>query len=321
MARMTLPPFVNALPHGIYIVDTGFQRDDFDAAYLIVERGRAAFVDTGTAKKTQRLMHALTALGLAPGDVDWVILTHVHLDHAGGAGAVMLHLPNAKLLVHPRGERHMVNPLALIMGAREVYGPEEMARSYGKVEPIAQERVVTSTDGMTIDFAGRPLQLLHTPGHAKHHHCVWDERSRGFFTGDTFGLSYRDFDTERGAYLLPTTTPVQFDPVALRESVDRMAAYQPECLYLTHYGRVTDVPALQKMMLAQLDDMVALALALKSAEDRHAKLKAGLSSIYLRHLRAHGGTISDERAMALLGLDIELNAQGLEVWLDKDKTL
>jgi glyoxylase-like metal-dependent hydrolase (beta-lactamase superfamily II) len=313
------PPFVRALTDGIHVIDTGFHRPNFDAAYLVVEDGRAAFIDTGTTHSVPRLLAALGSLGLETDAVDWVIVTHVHLDHAGGAGALMQALPHARLVVHPRGERHMVNPSALLAGARAVYGAEEVARSYGEVPPIAAERVLASSDGGTIELAGRPLQLIDTPGHARHHHCIWDARSRGFFTGDTFGLSYREFDTARGPWLLPTTTPVQFDPEPLRQSVRRMLSYAPERMYLTHYGCVEGVPALGSMMLAQIDELVALAEPLRHATDRHARLRNGLTEIYLRRVSEHGCTLTDAQTLSLLASDIELNAQGLAVWLDGDK--
>lgn len=315
----SLPPFVQALPDGIHVIDTGFHRPCFDAAYLMVEDGRAAFIDTGTTHSVPRLLATLAALGLPVETVDWVIVTHVHLDHAGGAGALMQVLPNARLLVHPRGERHMVDPTALLAGARAVYGADEVARSYGEVPSIAAERVLTSSDGLTVQLAKRPLQLLDTPGHARHHHCIWDARSRGFFTGDTFGLSYREFDTAHGPWLLPTTTPVQFDPEPLRQSVQRMLSYAPQRMYLTHYGCVEGVPALGEMMLTQIDELVALAEPLRHVDDRHTKLRQGLCDIYLRRTREHGCTLGDAQTLSLLASDIELNAQGLAVWLDGGK--
>jgi glyoxylase-like metal-dependent hydrolase (beta-lactamase superfamily II) len=305
--------------HGIHVVDTGFHRPDFDAAYLMVEDGRAAFIDTGTTHSVPHLLAALVSVGLAPEDADWVIVTHVHLDHAGGAGALMQALPNARLLVHPRGERHMVDPSALIAGASEVYGADEVARAYGTIVPIPKDRVVTSHDGMTVQLAGRTLTLLDTPGHAKHHHCIWDERSRGFFTGDTFGLSYREFDTANGPWLLPTTTPVHFDPVALKASVQRMLSYSPDSMYLTHYGRVQDVPALGTMLLEQIDELVQVAQTLRDAPDRHQALRHALNEVYLRRVHEHGCTLPDADVLALLASDIELNAQGIGVWLDEDK--
>ncbi len=132
-----------------------------------------------------------------------------------------------------------------------------MDRSYGTLVSVAADRVIKTADGMTLELAGRPLLFLDTPGHAMHHHCIWDERSRSFFTGDTFGLSYRELDTARGAWIMPTTTPVQFQPEALRRSIERMLAFSPRRLLLTHYGPVEDVPRLAALFLAQLDEMVA----------------------------------------------------------------
>jgi len=309
--------FVEAIGNGIRVVDTGFHRPLFDAAYLIVERGRAAFVDTGTNDAVPRLLAALAGAGVGVDAVDYVIATHVHLDHAGGAGLLMRHLPNARLVVHRRGARHLVDPRHLIRSATGVYGEEEIARSYGSLVPVPAERVVTTGDNTTIELAGRALRFLDTPGHAMHHHCIWDEASRAFFSGDTFGLSYRDFDTALGAWVMPTTTPVQFQPAALRRSIERMLAFAPEHMHLTHYGRVGDVARLGALLLGQLDAVVAFARTTMPGPDRHDVLVSGLEAIHLASLRAHGVTLADERIRELLALDLELNAQGLAIWLDR----
>ena len=313
----TEPPFVAAIGNGIRVVDTGFHRPLFDAAYLIVERGRAAFVDTGTNDAVPRLLAALAAAQIGVDAVDYVIPTHVHLDHAGGAGLLMQQLPNARLVVHRRGARHLVDPRHLVRSATGVYGEDEIARSYGTLVPVAAERVVTTADGTTIDLAGRALRFLDTPGHAMHHHCVWDEASRAFFTGDTFGLSYRDFDTAKGAWIMPTSTPVQFQPDALRRSIERMLAYAPTHMHLTHFGSVGDVPRLGALLLAQLDEVVAYARTTRPGPGRHGELVRGLAAIHVASLRAHGVTLADERIRELLALDLELNAQGLAIWLDR----
>ena len=315
-----VPEFVDRLDHGIHVVDTGFHRERFDAAYLIVEKGRAAFVDAGTNHSVPRLLAALDAAGLGPEDVDLVIATHVHLDHAGGVGLLMQHLPRARLVAHPRGARHLIDPVHLVKGATAVYGAEEIERSYGTIVGVPEDRVVQTRDGMTMTLAGRPLLFLDTPGHAMHHHCIWDERSRGIFTGDTFGLSYREFDTARGAWIMPTTTPVQFQPEALRRSIERMLAFTPQQIYVTHYGAVGDVPRLADLLLGQLDEMVTLARSLAAAPDRHEALKRGLEAVHLQSLRAHGVTLGDGRIRELLALDFELNAQGIGIWLDRTTT-
>ena len=318
-------PYVQTIDHGIHVIDTGFHRPMFDASYLIVENGRAAFVDTGTNHAVPRLLAAIEAAGLQRDAVDYVIATHAHLDHAGGAGLLMQQLPAATLVVHPHAAPHLIDPTRLMNSARGVYGDEEVARSYGEVVGVPPQRVLRTEDGMGIALAGRPLKFLDTPGHARHHHCIWDERSRGFFTGDTFGLSYREFDTSSGPWLLPTTTPVQFEPEPLHRSVQRMLAYEPRCMYLTHYGRVGDSAAevrrLGGLLLQQVDAMVALALAIdhesRDDADRHEAMVRSLRILYRGGLREHGCTLRDERVDELLTMDCELNAQGMAVWLNR----
>lgn len=311
-----LPDYLLPYDDGVYGIDTGFHRPRFDAAYLIVHQGRAAFVDTGTNHSVPRLLGALEAVGLSPADVDFVIPTHVHLDHAGGAGLLMQQLPAARLVVHPRGARHMIDPAALYQGALAVYGQAEMDRSYGTLQPVPAERVLQTHDGFTLDLNGRPLLFIDTPGHARHHHCIWDEASGGWFTGDTFGLSYREFDTAEGPWVLPTSTPVQFEPEALKQSIGRLLAMQPRWMYLTHFGRVGHARRLGEMLVDQIDAMVMLAAALRDAPQRHEQLRQGLAALYADRLRGHG--VPDaQQAVQLLELDVELNAQGLAVWLEK----
>lgn len=304
------------LGHGITAIDTGFVRPRFDAAYLIASSGRAAFIDTGTNDALPRLLGAIERAGLTPEAVDYLIVTHVHLDHAGAAGSLLQLLPNARLVVHPRGAPHMIDPTALVKGASAVYGEEQVARIYGVVQPVPAERVLTTHDGQVLMLGGRPLLFIDTPGHARHHHCIWDEASRGWFTGDSFGISYPELVTPSGRYIFPTTTPVQFDPEAAKHSVQRLMERAPECMYITHYGRVDGVSALAGQLLEQIDAMVAVARA-PHAGERHAAIKAGLGALYRGRWQAQGGSLDAARMDEALALDLELNAQGLGVWLDR----
>ncbi len=306
-----------AVIHGIHTIDTGFVRPQFDAAYLVVENGRGAFIDCGTNFAVPRMLAALDAAGISVDAVDWLILTHVHLDHAGGAGELIARLPNAKLVVHPRGARHMIDPSALWAGASAVYGEAVMEQTYGRLRPIPAERVIEAPDGHVVELAGRSLRCLDTPGHAKHHLTVYDARANVCFTGDVFGLSYRDFDTAGGPFILPTTSPVQFDPEALHASIERLLALKPEAMYLTHYGRVESVERLAADLHAQIDAMVGLARAAHGKPDRHAVLVESLTDLYAARAAAHGWDHGRDALCQLLGMDIELNAQGLEAWLDR----
>lgn len=306
-----------SLGHGISVVDTGFVRPRFDASYLVVEQGRAAFIDTGPNNAVPRLLDALQAQGLQPADVDYVIPTHVHLDHAGGTGLLMRHLPNATLLIHPRGARHMIDPSALMEGVRAVYGKEIADRDYGELVPVPEQRVMTTSDGMVIELAGRPLRFMDTPGHAKHHHSIWDEASRGWFTGDTFGIAYPELHTSHGPNMVPATAPVQFDPEALHSTVQRLLQMQPSVMYLTHYGAVTRPERLAVQFLSQVDAMVRAARELANEPDRHEKLRRAFADIYLQELRRSGATHPESFLRDILATDIELNAQGLGAWLNK----
>jgi glyoxylase-like metal-dependent hydrolase (beta-lactamase superfamily II) len=306
------------LGHGITMIDAQLYRQGQVATYLIVEGGRGTFVETGTAHSVPGLLSVLERKGVARENVDYVIPTHVHLDHAGGAGELLRHLPNARLVIHPRGARHMIDPARLNAGATEVYGADQMERLFGRVVPVPAERVIEAGDGDAVDFNGRPLRFLDTPGHARHHFCVVDEVGDGIFTGDTFGLSYRWFDTARGPFVLPTTTPVQFEPESLHESVDRLMAEGLGYMYLTHYSRVGDLARLQGDMHALIDSYVTMARSHADAgESRHDILCEEMMQLMMRRLSDHGCTLPETQVRELLGPDVDLNVQGLEVWLDK----
>jgi glyoxylase-like metal-dependent hydrolase (beta-lactamase superfamily II) len=251
--------------------------------------------------------------------VEYVIVTHVHLDHAGGAGEMMRRLPKARLVVHPRGARHMVDPSKLWAGASAVYGEEAMARNYGRLVPVDASRVVEAPEGFTLELGGRPLLFLDTPGHARHHFCVWDEASRSMFTGDTFGLCYRELASARGPFILPTTTPVQFEPEALVASIDRLVAREPAAMLLTHYSRVTGIERLAGDLRRRTLELAALGRAEDGRPERAARLRAGIGELFLGWARDHGTPLPAESVRERLTLDVELNAQGLEAWLDRDR--
>jgi len=312
---------VTAHPDGILAVDSGYDRPGMAAIHLVIHRGRAAVVDTGTNASAPRVLAALAAAGIAPDQVEWVMLTHIHLDHAGGAGSLMCAFPNAKLLVHPRGVRHMIDPVALWAGTSAVYGAERAFALYGRLAPVPAERIVEATDELEIDMAGRRFRILETPGHARHHICIWDESARAFFTGDTFGLSYRELDVEGRASIFPTTTPTQFDPDALHASIERLMSFAPEAMYLTHYSRVTDVDRLAADLRRLISTQVAVAQAARGhGVARHVEILAGLEQIVREEAERQGWTLPEAEVFDLLRMDLELNAQGLGMWLDRPVT-
>lgn len=305
------------LSHGITCIDTLQERPGMACCYLIERGDDVAFVEAGTSPGVPRLLSTLEARGIARERVRYVIVTHVHLDHAGGAGALMAALPRATLLVHSRGARHLIDPGKLIAGATAVYGADAVRDMYGEIMAVPESRVVSPADGTALPFGDGELKFIDSPGHARHHFSIWDAVSEGFFTGDTFGLSYRDFDDAHGPWILPTTTPVQFEPDAWHATLDRYLSFKPQRMFLTHYSVVEDVPKLAAQLRAGIDRYVALGQSLAKADDRHSKLKTAMTDDALAELRARHNPLPEARVRALLEMDLELNAQGMAVWLDR----
>jgi glyoxylase-like metal-dependent hydrolase (beta-lactamase superfamily II) len=313
---MTAVPRLTRFADGITAVDTEYVRPQMDAAHVIIRGERAAIVDTGPNTAVPLILAALAELQIAPDAVDFLFLTHVHLDHAGGAGALMRALPRATAVVHPRGAPHMIDPAKLIAGTRAVYGEELYSRLYGEILPIARERLVSTQDGQRFELAGRVFECVHTPGHAMHHQAIVDHGATSIFTGDTFGLSYREFDTEQGPWITPTTTPTQFDPGQLKGSIVKLMRFRPRKLYLTHYSEVGDCARLANDMVQAVDDFVRIARAAGPLAE--SRIRFELRQLAHESLREHGCRLGDDAIDGILSKDFELNAAGLVAWLKRE---
>jgi len=310
-------PVLTPHPHGITAVDAEYIRRGLAASHIVQHAGRAAFVDVGTNHSVPYLLAALRELEIPASAVDFVFLTHVHLDHAGGAGLLLRALPNARAVLHPRGAPHLVDPARLVAASIAVYGEQNYRALYGELVPIPPERVLLAQDEARLTLAGREFELLHTPGHALHHYCLLDVAHANVFTGDTFGISYRELDTAAGAFVVPTTTPTQFDPDQLIASVERLLQRGPEAAYLMHYSRVTGLPRLAESLKMQIGELAAIARRHAARPDRAAAISADMSSLWLALARAHGVVLPESRVMEILGKDLELNTQGLVAWVDR----
>lgn len=308
-------PRYEDLAHGISCIDVELQSPGMASCYLLVAGEDAAFIDCGTQNSVPLLLEVLARKGLSAAQVRYVIPTHVHLDHAGGAGGLMNHCPNAELVVHPRGARHMIDPEKLEQGALQVYGEQRFRRLFGALTAVPAERVVTAEDGFTLDFNGRELKFLDTPGHARHHVCIYDAASKGIFTGDTFGVSYPGLNGGRARYIFPPTTPIQFDPVAWHDSIERLLALAPDRVYLTHYGAHKQPELLARQLHQWIDDYVDMATGLASSSDRQARIATSLIDTAEDYLLDQQCGLDSEQIRAVLTMDMRLNAQGLEHWL------
>jgi glyoxylase-like metal-dependent hydrolase (beta-lactamase superfamily II) len=308
---------VRDFDHGISAIDAGFKRPLLASIHLLREGRAAALIDIGTNHSVPNVLAALAAKGIAPESVRYLILTHVHLDHAGGAGAMLRHLPNAEVVLHPRGARHMIDPSRLVAGAVAVYGEEVFGEDYGEIVPIPADRVIETDDEFSLDLNGRPLVFLDTPGHARHHHSIFDARSRSFFTGDSFGISYRELDVDGAECVFPTTTPTQFDPQAAHATIDRLMSYAPQHMFLTHYSRVGHTERLAADLHRLIDGHSKLAERVRNAgAARDRLLEDGVRTLLLDHVAAHGCRLSRVEVLTVIAMDVALNAQGLGAWLD-----
>jgi len=306
--------------HGIHAIDTHYVREHLDASHLIVRNGRAAFVDCGANSSIPHLLEALDALGIGREAVDYLLLTHIHLDHAGGAGKLMRELPNATVIVHPRGARHLSEPAKLEAGTRATYGDAVYEKLYGELVPIAPERIHPAGDNEVITLGGSRLRCLHTPGHALHHIAYYDEDANSVFTGDIFGISYRVFDNPAGEpFIFPTTTPTQFDPEQMHASIERIVALDPKAVYLTHYSRVEDVKRLAVDLHRDVDRFIEIAEPFFGTPDAETRIRHALHDYLARRLEKHGTEMTAKQRETWLAMDVNLDADGLVAWDQRRK--
>lgn len=305
------------LGDGITVVDIGLERPRFGACYVIESNGAAAVFDAGTNFSMPRILAALAERGLARENVRYVIASHVHLDHAGGVGALLRELPRALVLAHPRGIRHLIDPLALQASAEQVYGAEVVARTYGELVPVPAGRIRALGDGEDVDLAGRTLHFIDSPGHARHHVALYDAASASWFTGDCFGISYRDFDGGSEPLIFPTTSPVQFEPEAMKATIARMLERRPRAMLLTHYSRIGDVEARAQALFRLIDAQVDLARRHAGDEDAVSALTEALHRLFRDEVLRIGAPVSEADTRRLLAIDAELNAKGMLIWLER----
>ena len=307
---------VSNIADGISVIDSGYFSKDFAAIYLLRQGNEVAIIETGNKYSATNVQKALKMDGLSFSDVAYIIPTHVHLDHAGGAGELMNRCQNAQLIVHPRGARHMINPSKLIEGAMTVYGEENFNKLYGEIIPIDSSRVIEADDNFILDFEGRELKFIDTPGHARHHFCVWDKQTQSMFTGDTFGISYRDLDKENEVYIFPSTSPVQFDPKALIKSIYKIMEYKPQRVCLTHFAAIKPTQKVVDQLIDGIHFVSNLAKKYATENDAELIIQDEMMSYFLKGIKKVGND-DLEFCRDRLKLDVEINTQGLIYWQQK----
>jgi len=306
----------------IYVIETYYlNRTDFTACYLTEDEGEVAIIETNTNYAIPYILGTLTQLGYKKEQVKYVILTHVHLDHAGGAGELMNQLPEAKLILHPRGRKHMINPEKLIKSVKEVYGVEKYKELYGEIIPIPKERVITADDEDVFKLGKKELKMYHLRGHAKHHMIVMDNQSGAVFSGDNFGIGYPRMKDENFRMVFASTSPTQFEPDQALATYEKIVGLNPSQILLTHYGVLKDIKGTHQQLKSWIE------FSVETTEKRYKEgfRETELDKILERDIWEHfdnilkngrgRGITADEKKW--LAMDSQLNAQGLTFYIQK----
>lgn len=300
------------LGNDIFAVDSLYIRPAHSAVFVVRGRGESAIVETAHSRSASVVMEDLPSLGIAPEEIRYICVTHVHLDHAGGAGLYAKHFPNATVVVHPRGERHIIDPTRLVRAAEAVYGRERFYDLHGDVYATPADRVRASTDAEALSFGGRKLICLDTPGHCRHHLSYLLEDDGSIFTGDVFGMTTEGLRTSSHDGIVPTTSPTQFDPDAMRASIDRIVSLAPRRLLLTHFGAVDRVGEAADDLKRMISHHVAIA---EDARGDYAAIMRELAPDFEDEAVRQGWRMPlPETSRIWLDALIELNSQGLADW-------
>ena len=302
------------------IIDCHYQGPEHAASYLLADRGEAAFIENNTANALPYLLEGMEEAGIGPETVRWIIVTHLHFDHAGGTSALVERCPHATVLAHPRAVQHLVDPSRLVASAMRVYGEEEFERLYGRIMPIPAERVRPMEDNEKVELGGHTLTFLHTRGHANHHFCIHDSAENAVYTGDTFGVEYRKSRPSVKPFLLCSAAPTDFDPDEARSSVRRILALEPSHLYLTHFGELEDVAGGAEVFLAALNRLEeilheAVASGL-SGEELEAFCEERAKAAIDAHV-AYCGAVLNEQDRVYIDPHANINAQGIALLAEK----
>ncbi|MFP3357399.1 MBL fold metallo-hydrolase [Planococcus sp. SIMBA_143] len=278
-------------------------------SYVIMEQ-QLTIIETGPSPSVEHVKQGLNELGISLDEVRYIIVTHIHLDHAGGAGLLLQDCPNATLIVHPKGARHLADPSRLIAGARAVYG-DQFDDLFNPIVPVPEQRIDTKTEGDRLQIGPDcTLEFWDTPGHAKHHFGILDPVSNGFFAGDTAGIRYAQLIEDGIDFYLPSTSPNQFDPEAMKASIERMQRQQLDVLYFGHFGAAHNPDAALEQVLEWLELFVEEGAAAYQNKESTDQLAKRLLAPVMAQL-AEKGAKQPHRVMPYIEMDLQVSAQGL----------
>ncbi|OEH94230.1 MBL fold metallo-hydrolase [Bacillus solimangrovi] len=309
------------LGYGISLIEDFDLKIEGRTGTYVIHDEELTIVETCASPSVPYIIQGFEDLGLKLEDLRWIIVTHIHLDHAGGAGLLLEKCPNAKVIVHPRGYRHLSNPTKLIAGARAVYG-DKFDQLFDPIVPIPEEQLIAKDDGETLSIGDRTLTFYNTPGHANHHFSIHDSKSNGIFTGDTIGVHYPQLRENNLNLYLPSTSPNQFDPEAMLASTKRIEELGVDRIYFGHYGVSEEPHEVYRQIREWLPLFVeAGEMAVTQTDDFetiYIKTREHLTHKTMSFLHEKG-IANDHPVYKILELDINVCAMGLADYVKKKK--
>lgn len=296
--------------------------DGFDLGYpgrtgtYVLHEERLTLIETGPSPSVPYVKDGLKDLGIDLADIQYIIVTHIHLDHAGGTGLLLKDCPNAKVVVHPRGQRHLADPSKLIAGARQVYGGT-FDELFDPVVPIPEDRLITKEDGDTLKIGPDcVLTFYDTPGHAKHHFSIYDPVSDGLFTGDTVAVRYHQTEDQGLTFYLPTTSPNQFDPDEMVKQIRRFRDMNVDRIYFGHFGMSTHPEAAYQQSEEWIPRFVEAGEQALENDEGIGGIQNRLHALVKAYLREKN-IPDDHPVYKLLQLDFSVCAMGIADYLQK----
>jgi glyoxylase-like metal-dependent hydrolase (beta-lactamase superfamily II) len=311
---------VEKLFENIYLID-GFdlKLKERTGTYVLTEK-ELTIIETSASPSIPYIIDGLKELGLSPKDIKYIIVTHIHLDHAGGAGLLLQQCPDAKVIVHPKGKRHLSDPSRLIAGARAVYG-EKFDSLFHPILPIPEECLIAMNDKESLKISENcTLTFYDTPGHANHHFSIFHPNVNGMFTGDTTGIRYSTLIQDGVELYLPTTSPNQFDPNKMLQSIELCESLDLDCIFFGHYGMSQNPSEVYKQVSYWIDVFVEAArLGVITGESSEEKMELIISNL-MEKISSHlmkQGIPNNHEVFQLLKLDLEVCSMGLIDYLQK----
>jgi len=304
------------LDHRIHLID-GFDLDvQARTGTYVIDEAELTLVETGPSPSVKYVKRGLESLGFSLDDVKYIIVTHIHLDHSGGAGLLLKDCPNATVIVHPRGARHLSEPRKLAAGARAIYG-DSFEELFEPIVPVPEERLLSKGEGDTLQIgADCTLQFLDTPGHSRHHFSIFDPVSNGIFTGDTTGIRYEQLARDGIDFFLPSTSPNHFDPTAMRESIQRVKEMKVDRIYFGHFGMTEKVD----MALDQVSEWLEVFVELGEEVIAEGKGYEELSERMFQRVKSYLQSLhvpEEHDVYVIINLDMQVSALGLIDYFQK----